>query len=187
MDTRGPTTLRLGLTLDSPKHIELAAYRDLVGKQRNVYGRRLILLLLAAFLLLGLLNVFGQKPRESVANGDAARLTVNAPTDLRAGLFYEGRFEVAALMRLEAPVIVLERGWLDDTSINTIVPAPTEERSVDHRLELEFEPIEAGKTFVLRMQFQVNPTLGRVRSQGVEIRDGARTIASVDRTVVTYP
>lgn len=111
--------------MDLPKHIDLAAYRDLVGKQRNVYGRRLILLLLAAFLLLGLLNVFGQKPRESVANGDAARLAVNAPTDLRAGLFYEGRFEVAALMRVEAPIIVLEHGWLDDTSITTIVPAPT--------------------------------------------------------------
>ncbi len=170
-----------------PDQIELARHRDLDGKAGDVHWRRIILAVLAVFLVLGLLNVFGQKVHRSVARGPGAELTVIAPTDLRAGLFYEGRFEVLAQSRLEAPVIVLERGWLDDTSINTVEPAPAEERSVDRKLELEFDPIEAGQVFVLYIQFQVNPTLGRIRSQDVVLRDGDRVIASVDRTVVTYP
>lgn len=116
-----------------------------------------------------------------------ATLTVAAPTTLRSGLFYEGRFEVVARQRIDAAVIVLENGWLDDTSINTIAPAPAAERSVAHRLELEFGAVASGEVFTLHVQFQVNPTLGRVRSQDVELRDGDRILARVDRTVVTFP
>jgi hypothetical protein len=43
-------------------------------------------------------------------------------------------------------------------AINTIEPSPTEETSDDGKLSFELGPIAAVKTFVLYMQFQVNPT-----------------------------
>ena len=76
-----------------PEHIELDVHRDLRGRRHNVYGRRTVLVVLTAFLVLGLLNVFGRQPRTDIAHTDVATLTVSAPTTLRSGLFYEGLSE----------------------------------------------------------------------------------------------
>ena len=37
------------------------------------------------------------------------------------------------------------------------------------------------------MEFQVNPTTVGRRSQGVELRDGERPLATVDRPVTIFP
>jgi len=71
--------------------------------------------------------------------------------------------------------------------INTIEPSPTSETSDNGRLELELGPIKAGDSFVLFMQFQVNPTNVGRRSQDVDLYDGNRHIATIDRTITVFP
>ena len=80
---------------DVPDQIVLSVARDREGK-RDVLMRRVALGFLVAFLALGLLNVFGQRPATSTAENDA-RLEVYAPERVRGGLFYEARFRIDAI------------------------------------------------------------------------------------------
>ena len=143
--------------------------------------------MLALVVAASLLGAFGQRPVTSRATSAAAELTVSAPLRLRGGLLYEGRFEIDAAERVRHATLVLDRGWLDGMTINTMAPSPLAESGLDGTLALDFGPLDAGQTLVVRLQFQVNPTTVGRRSQAVTLTDGARTLATTDRTVTVLP
>ena len=118
---------------------------------------------------------------------DAAELQVSAPTHVRGGLFFQGRFTVDARQALENATLVLSPGWLENMHINTIEPAPTEEASRGGGLALSFGGHAAGKPLVVYMQFQVNPTNVGRRSADVGLLDGDVLIADDQRTLTVYP
>ena len=171
---------------DTPQYLTLKEHRDRGHPVERVV-RWTVLALLTAISTAGLLNAFGEHPHSSRAAGRAAELSVAAPTRLRGGLFYEGRFSVSAREDIGDAVLVLDPGWLEQTHINTIEPTPVEESGRDGRLSLGFGPVEAGERLVVYLQFQVNPTNVGRRSQRVELRDGAELLASVDRTLTVFP
>ena len=84
-------------------------------------------------------------------------------------------------------VIVLDPGWAEQTSINTIEPAPVDETGEDGRLVLGYGKLGPGDELVVYLQFQVNPTNVGRRSQRVELRDGPKLVAAADRTVTVFP
>ena len=136
---------------------------------------------------LGLLNAFGQRPSSVTAASDAARLEVHAPGNVRGGLIYEARFHIDALQELEQAVLVLDSGWLEGLTINTIEPSPVGEASRDGRLSLELGHIPRGDRYLLFIQVQVNPTtLGR-NSQRVDLYDGDRHLLTVRRQLAIWP
>jgi hypothetical protein len=170
-----------------PDQLDAGRHRD-VPVWVELGARWTVLALVAAVAVAALAGVFGQTAHEATAAADAATLEVSAPTRLRGGLFYQGRFTVDAREPLENATLVLERGWLENTSINTIEPAPTEETSRDDgNLALSFGPLGEGDRLVLYMQFQVNPTNVGRRDAGVELYDGDTLLATVDRTVTVFP
>jgi hypothetical protein len=150
-------------------------------------ARWLVMGLLAAIGIAGLLNVFGERPTTTRAAGAGAELTVFAPDRLRGGLFYEGRISVLARERIDDAVLVLDPGWAEQTSINTIEPTPVDESGQDGRLALGYGKLEAGDRLVVYLQLQVNPTNVGRRSQRVELRDGPRLVASAQRTLTVFP
>lgn len=143
--------------------------------------------LLAALAVAALLEAFGQSPQQSSVAAERAALEVSAPARLRGGLFYQGRFTIRAQEAIENATLVLAPGWMENTHINTIEPAPTEEASRNGDLALSFGPLAAGDELVLYMQFQVNPTNVGRRSADVGLYDGDELLASVDRTVTIFP
>jgi hypothetical protein len=98
-----------------------------------------------------------------------------------------GRFTITAKQDLRNATLVLAPGWTENMQINTIEPSPTNETSENGRLVFELGSIKSGRTFVLFMEFQVNPTNVGRRPQDVELRDGDTHIATVDRMVTVYP
>jgi hypothetical protein len=52
----------------------------------------------------------------------AADLEVKAPSAVRSGLIYEVQFTVSAHTALEEPTLVLDSGWFDGFTINTMSP-----------------------------------------------------------------
>jgi len=60
-------------------------HRDLVGRGKAPWGRRVLLAVLTAVIVLALANVFGQRTTNSSAHGTAGKLVVTAPGALRAG------------------------------------------------------------------------------------------------------
>ena len=170
-----------------PAQLTLARNRDLVGRERRPYVRWRLLSLLGVFLVLGLLNVFGQRPHTDTASAGAAELEVYSPEHLRSGLFFMSRFTIRAEEEIAAATLVLDPGWLEGITLNTLVPSPVGEASRDGKIALDLGRVPAGTKHVFFLHFQVNPTeIGR-RSQDVELFDGETQLLHIDRTVTIFP
>jgi len=159
-----------------------------VPPRRRPWERYGFVLLLAAVVVAALADVFGQSPTTSTASAGAATLEVQAPERLRGGLYFQVRLTIRARRAVERPTLVLDRGWFEQMSVNSIVPEPAGERSAaDGRVVLEYGRIAAGATFVGYVYFQVNPTNVGKRRADVELLDGSRLLATVHRTIVVFP
>jgi hypothetical protein len=171
-----------------PDFLTLSHHRDLRGRERRPVVRWVLLALLGVLLLLGLLNVFGQRPDTDVADGPVAELKVYSPTKLRSGLYYESRFTVRAHEEIENATLVLDPGWLEGMTLNTLAPSPVGEASRNGRLAFELGHVPAGGLHRFFLHFQVNPTnVAFGRAADVELHDGERLLLHIDRTVTVYP
>ena len=171
-----------------PDTIVLRRHRDLEGRQRHVWYRRALLALVAVIPVLALLNVFGQRPGTTTVAGSTARLQLYAPSHLRGGVLYEARFRVTARQELKKATLVLDPGWAEGMSINTIEPSPLDEASRDGKLAFTLGHIRPGESFLLFMQFQVNPTnVAWRRPQDVELLDGSSHLLTLKRKVTVFP
>jgi hypothetical protein len=165
----------------TPEH-----HRDLGGGREQVV-RRIGLGLLAVLCALGLANLFGQRPSTSKAATAAASLSLYAPTHVRSGLYFEARFHIVARRELKKATLVLDPGWAEGITINTIEPSPIGEASADGRIVLTLGHIPDGKSYILFMQLQVNPTNVGHRSQDVELDDGTMPLLRIERDVTIFP
>lgn len=172
---------------DIPDRIVLKRHRDLEGRQRQIWWRHGIVVLLAAFLVLGLLNVFGQAQKIVRTGNGKATLELSAPSSLRGGLLYTVRFTISATTDVKNAVLQLSPGWADGQQINTIEPSPLGQASRNGDLLFTLGHIPAGQKYVLYMGFQVNPTnVGRHRAS-VTLYDGGTLLAHLDRRLTVLP
>lgn len=178
-DDRQPQSLLTDLSPD--RHL------DLVGRRHEPWVRRAVLVLLLALVALGLANVFGQKAATSSAAGAAAELTLEAPDRLRGGVLGQGTIRVDAAQRVAQPRLVLDEGWIDGMTINTISPEAADQGTDDGRPVLSYDELPAGDSLTVRISYQVNPTTIGSRPGGVVLLDGDREIARVNRTIVVFP
>ena len=116
-----------------------------------------------------------------MARGPSASLDVEAPARVRGGLLYQARFHIRARSELKKAILVLDPGWLENMTVNAIEPNPINEASNDGRLTLELGHIAAGKSHLLFVYFQVNPTNFGHRSQNVALYNGSRKLLEVRR------
>jgi hypothetical protein len=173
---------------DIPDAIVLNRHRDFVGRRYAVWPRWLGLGLITLFCVLGLANVFGQRPTTSTRAVPAAKLTLYAPTRLRGGLLFSARFRISAQRELKNAILVLDPGWAEGMAINTIEPSPLGEASKNGRLSLQLGHIPAGESHILYVEFQVNPTnVAWHRSQNVELDDGDTRVLAIKHSIVIYP
>ncbi|HET6174523.1 MAG TPA: hypothetical protein VFD90_18095 [Gaiellales bacterium] len=149
--------------------------------------RRGVLLLLGLLVLAALLNRFGQRPTTSSGASPSAALEVQSPENLRGGLIFQARFTITARERLAKPTLILQRGWFESMSVNSIVPDAAQQDARDGRVRLTYPPLAAGSSRVVWIYFQVNPTNLGKRSQDVVLADGSRRLAAVHRSVTVWP
>jgi hypothetical protein len=171
---------------DVPDHLVLKVARDREGR-RDFVARRILLSALVVLLALGALNLFGQRPATTTAETEAARLEVYAPDRVRGGLYYQARFRIDAVRELDNATLVLDPGWAEGITINTLEPSPVGEASRDGRLAFELGRVPAGDKHLFFLQLQVNPTNIGHRSQDVQLFDGDELLATVNRTITVFP
>jgi hypothetical protein len=171
---------------DTPAFLALRRNRDDATRVEQ-WVRRVVVTLLALFLLAGLLNLFGQRPDTSTAATPAASLKLYAPSRVRSGLYFEARFTITAREELMNAMLVLDPGWLEGMTMNTIEPSPIGEGSRDGKLVLELGHVPKGSAYILFIQLQVNPTNVGRRSQDVALYDGGRRLSTIDRTITIFP
>ncbi len=170
-----------------PESIDLERHQELHGRRREVWSRRVFLAAIAIVCALGVANVFGQGDRRDVVDAERARLAVEAPERLRGGLIDQLTVQVLARRTIAEPSIVLDRGWVDSVTVNTVSPEPAEQSNDGDLLVLSYDEIAAGDSLIVRMEYQVNPENVGSAPQDVVLTDGGREIARVDRTLVVFP
>ncbi|HEX5146906.1 MAG TPA: hypothetical protein VFV85_07770 [Conexibacter sp.] len=150
--------------------------------------RRTILSLLAIGIVAVLAGAIGQVAGTSHAAAPAVRLTLSAPHTVRGGLLFGARVEIHARTRIARPTLVLGHGWLNGMQVNTIEPTASQEQSINHdQLALSYDPIDAGQTETVYMQFQVDPTNTGRRAADVSLLDGSTTLATIPHTLTVLP
>jgi hypothetical protein len=171
----------------APETLVLKRHRDLEGRRWKIIVRRVLLVLLAAFLVAGLLDVFGQRPDTDLVSAPAASLKVFAPVRARSGVVYAARFQIMARRDIKDAYLVLDPGWAEGYTVNGLAPQPLTEADRNGRLAYGFGHIPAGQSVIFFMSLQVNPTNVGHRSQNVELDDGEKPILTVHRNITIFP
>jgi hypothetical protein len=171
----------------APDQLTLSRHRDLEGRAHRPFVRWALLALVGVLVLLGLANTFGQQPQTDTVSADGVELEVYSPQRVRSGLFFMSRFTIRAERDVKSATLVLDPGWLEGITLNSLVPAPVGEANRDGKIALDLGHVPAGTEHVFFLHFQVNPTeIGR-RSQDVALYDGETPLLEVDRTVTIFP
>jgi hypothetical protein len=172
---------------DKPDLIVLKRHRDLEGREWYPWVRRGLLGVVLAIAVLGLANVFGQVPQTSRAATPAAIVSVYSPSHVRGGLLYTSRFHVTAQTNLRKAQLVLSSGWFEGMQVNSMVPQTVASGSHNGSVVLDLGHLARGASYILWIQFQVNPTNVGRRSQDVELTDGAHVLMRIHRTITVFP
>jgi hypothetical protein len=173
---------------DIPDHVVLKRHRDLKTWAFFRPARYALLVPVVAVLVLGLLNVFGQRPQTLRAANANAKLAVYAPSHLRGGLLYEGRFTIYAREELKNAQLELSPGWSEGMQMNTLEPGPIGEGSRNGNLLFELGHVPKGDVYRLFTQFQVNPTnIAWHRNADVRLYDDGKLLFTVHRSITVYP
>jgi hypothetical protein len=72
-------------------------------------------------------------------------------------------------------------------TLNTMEPSPVNEASDNGRLSLDLGHIPAGRSHILFLQFQTNPTNVGHRDASVTLKDGDQTLLYLHRTITIFP
>jgi hypothetical protein len=170
-----------------PEGLTLERNRDLQGRLRTSWARRVLLCCVAALPVLALLDVFGQHPSTVSAGTPAASLSLTAPTSLRGGLLFQARITVVPHREIHHLQLVFDEGWWDSMGVNSVKPEPESETSRDGKVVFEYGTWPAGKSLRVWINFQVNPTNVGSRSQDVALEDAGTTLATVHHSLRIFP
>jgi hypothetical protein len=94
---------------------------------------------------------------------------------------------VIAHSDLSMPELILDRGWWESMSVNSLEPNPTDQSSANGNVVLSYNKLAAGHTLVVWLYFQVNPTNVGNRREDVQLNDGSTTITRVHRSLTIFP
>jgi hypothetical protein len=167
----------------APDHIVLKRHRDLDGRDWHRYVRWTLMSLVAVVPILALTNLFGQHAQTAAAGP----MSLRAPTKVRSGVLFGAHFTIRPDHELRKATLLLDAGWGDGLTINTVEPSPISEGSRDGRFLFALGHIPAGGRYDFFLQFQVNPTTFGNRDQDVELYDGSTRIGRIERTLTIYP
>lgn len=153
-------------------------------------GRRrwLALILLNALMIAALLGVFGGgKARSLTAASDAATLEVHTPRVIRNGVFFETLIRVTAHAPIEKAAIAVDATLWRDMTINTMIPAPSEESFKDGAFRFDYGPLKPGESIDIKIDGQINPPLFAGTKGTVAVLDGERQLAAVPLKITVLP
>lgn len=155
-------------------------YHFTTGARRPLVRGLVPLVILGGLMVAALLGVFG-----GVSNtvtrviGPAATLTVDAPATLRNGEFFEMRVQVQASAPIAEPVIAVSPGYWRELTINTMIPAASDEEHKDGLFRFTYPALASGATMEFKVDGQVNPSRFGGTDGTITLFDGEREVARI--------
>jgi hypothetical protein len=167
--------------------IDTARDIELEGRSIGPWVRRAIIALLVAWAVLVLTGLIGQHPKHQVTIAPSASLDLSSPSRLRGGLYFQTRIIVRTSRQLQNPRLILDKGFLEGITINSIEPQPNQELSRRDSVVLAYNQLAAGDKLTVWIEAQTNPTTVGRRLQSVSLDDGTTQIARITRHATYFP
>lgn len=146
------------------------------------------ILLLGSLLLSAVLGFTGGQPSlPHTADFGDARLTVKTPTVIRNGEFFETDVTLTADAPLDDAVIAVTPSLWHDMTVNTMIPAPAEERFADGHFRFSYGPLDAGERLHVKIDGQINPPLFAGTEGEIALFDDDRLVGSMSLHIRVLP
>jgi hypothetical protein len=152
----------------------------------RVHASPLSLVVFGVVIVLALTGLLGRES-DRRAEGSGVRLAVHSSEIIRNGEFFEMRISVEADAPIGELVIGIGDGLWEDMTVNTLIPAATEEESADGEFRFTFASLEAGTPFLLKIDLQVNPDIVGGNDGSVTVYDGEDELATTDVSITVLP
>ena len=181
------TMSRLGSHIRYPDGID-SGHAE--GRKFGGRGQRrwIALTLLSLLMLAALFGAFGGgRVRPMVAERPEVRLEISTPRVIRNGEFFEMRVQVTARRSVKKAVLAVSTSLWRDMTINTMIPAVSEEKVERGAFRFDYGALEAGETLVIKIDGQINPPLFLGTSGRVAVLDGARELAGAPLEITVLP
>jgi hypothetical protein len=140
----------------------------------------------AAIVLLALLGWLGHE-RTWHARTSGVELDVHSPEVIRNGEFLEMRIAVRSDQPVDELVIGIEEALWRDLTVNTMIPAASEEAATDGEMRFTFAALPAGRQFLFKVDLQVNPDILLGNEGAVTVYDGESELVAAHITMVVLP
>lgn len=146
------------------------------------------LAVLGALMLAALLGAFGGgKARPLAAEAAAARLEVATPRVIRNGEFFETRIRITARQPVSEAVLVVPASLWRDMTVNTMIPAPSEEKAEQGAFRFSYGALKPGDVLDIKIDGQINPPLFAGNSGAIELHDAERAIVAIPVEITVLP
>ena len=144
--------------------------------------------ILAAILLAAVLGFLGGAPAPTLrATSDGALVAVTTPDRLRNGMFFETRIAVEAKRPITDAVIAVPAAMWRDVTVNSLLPAPTEEEFVDGEFRFHFGPLGVGEKLGFKIDGQMNPPRFGRSGGRIRLLDGDAEVVALPISLKVIP
>jgi hypothetical protein len=167
-----------------PDGIDERHVRPLAGWRRH--ASPLSLAVFGAVVVLAMTGLLGHE-RQWQAQGGSTSLSVHMPEIIRNGEFFEMRVTVEAVDPIGELVVGIDQGLWEDMTVNTLIPAATDETSEDGEYRFTFAELAAGTSFLFKVDLQVNPDILGGNEGVVTVFDGDEELTRVAVQIAVLP
>jgi hypothetical protein len=148
----------------------------------------LAILLLAGILACALGGLAGGQPSPAIKGEfGAAKLSVKTPATLRNGEFFETRIEIAPDIALADAQLGIGSDLWRDITINSMIPAASEERFQNGEYRFSYGALAAGEALKVKIDGQINPPLFAGTAGDVALYDGDKRIGQLKLRIRVLP
>jgi hypothetical protein len=155
---------------------------------RDRVASLIALVLLTILLTTAMTGALGGRPSPTTrVDAPAVSLAVKTPRTLRNGMFFETEISVTPHRPVHDLTIAVDRTLWKDFTVNTMVPAASEETFADGRFRFAYGPAEPGKAIVVKTDSQINPALVGGTAGRIAVYDGETLLAELPVTVKVRP
>jgi hypothetical protein len=157
------------------------------GHRLQRHSSILSLCLLGALLALALTGWLGASTRNERIESAAAQVELSVPKVLRSGSFSQTQIKVHARQDIAELVLAFEPSLWREVTTNSIVPTPAEETHADGLLRFSFDSLDAGGSFELQIQQQVNPSRFGMNRGRFVLLDGEQPLMELPLSYLVLP
>jgi hypothetical protein len=146
----------------------------------------LALVVFGLVIALALAGILGHE-RDWRAQANGTALNVHGPETIRNGELFEMRIRVESEEAISALVIGVDQALWEDMTVNSAIPAATEEVAADGEFRFVFAELEPRTPFLFKLDLQVNPDIVGGNEGVVTVYDGVTVLAEAQISIGVLP